>query len=288
MANILEGNASHSFSAVVALRGRDVIVPTGIDGGEMLAWASADELLAHHLELGCDPKAFWKDGYVLYTLWAMGDFCGMIPPRRGSALYPYTRTGFYQFLCDHGSQISPEEATRRINVFRAYNRFEVTIIRMVERAGLNKALLAIPHIRDETVMDLMRLCIKTPYHRLRPALQDAYPRTDRSGERGSMPKKELRRAAERRALRVIAENEHGMIGDPGIFIPRQYRQHAEDELRAQEVFEIAMRHQCIDDRDAFFMRVVELVAKTWLTKDDRQAVDQLLSEQRYSIWPDRR
>jgi hypothetical protein len=36
-----------------------------------------------------------------------------------------------------------------------------------------------------------------------------------------------------------------------------------------------------DDRDAFFMQVVELVAKTWLTKDDRQAVEQLLSEQHY-------
>jgi len=80
---------------------------------------------------------------------------------------------------------------------------------------------------------------------------------------------------------VILENENGMIGDPGIFIPRQYRQHAEDELRAQEVFEIAMQRLGTDDRDAFFMRVVELVANTWLTKDDRQAVDQLLSEQRY-------
>jgi hypothetical protein len=56
---------------------------------------------------------------------------------------------------------------------------------------------------------------------------------------------------------------------------------AEDELRAQEVFDIAMRRLGTDDRDAFFMRVVELVANTWLTKDDRQAVEQLLSEQRY-------
>jgi hypothetical protein len=91
----------------------------------------------------------------------------------------------------------------------------------------------------------------------------------------------LRRAAERRALRLIIENENGMIGSPGIFVPRQYRQHAEDELRAQEVFEIAMRRLGADDRDAFFMQVVELVAKTWLTKDDRQAVEQLLSEQHY-------
>ena len=82
-------------------------------------------------------------------------------------------------------------------------------------------------------------------------------------------------------MQVIVENKKGMIGDPGIFIPRQYRQHAEDELRALEVFEIAMRRLSVDDRDAFFMKVVELVANTWLTKDDRQAVEQLLSEQRY-------
>jgi hypothetical protein len=42
-----------------------------------------------------------------------------------------------------------------------------------------------------------------------------------------------------------------------------------------------MRHLGTDDRDAFFMRVVELVEKTWLTKEDRQAIEQLLSEQRY-------
>jgi len=34
-----------------------------------------------------------------------------------------------------------------------------------------------------------------------------------------------------------------------------------------------------EDRDAFFMQVVELISKTWLTKDDWQAVEQLLSEQ---------
>jgi hypothetical protein len=37
----------------------------------------------------------------------------------------------------------------------------------------------------------------------------------------------------------------------------------------------------IDDRDAFFMQVIELIAKTWLTREDWQAVEQLLSEQRY-------
>jgi hypothetical protein len=281
MTNILDGNASLSLSSVVAFKGRDLIVPKGIDGGKMLAWASAEELLAHHLELAANATAFWKDGFLLCTLWAMGDFCRMVPQGGHSPLYPYTWAGFYLFLRDQGSQISPQEATRRIKVFRAYNRFEVTIIRMVEKAGLNKSFVAIPYIRDETINDLLRLCIKTPYHRLRPALQEAYPRTDRSREIGITPKEELRRAAERRALRVIAENENGMIGDPGTFIPRQYRQHAEDELRAQEVFEIAMSRLGTYDRDAFFMRVVELVANTWLTKDDRQAVDQLLSEQRY-------
>src|ERR1700757_2259254 len=125
MTNILDGNASLSLSSVVAFKGRDLIAPKGIDGGEMLAWASADELLAHHLELASEPKAFWKDGFLLYSLWAMGDFCGMIPHQSRSLPYPYTRSGFYQFLNDHGSQISPDEANRRIKVFRAYNRFEV-------------------------------------------------------------------------------------------------------------------------------------------------------------------
>jgi len=84
MTKVLDGNASHSLSAVVAFKGRDLILPKGIDSGEMLAWASAEELLAHHLELAANAKAFWKDGFVLYTLWAMGDFCGMISPERRS------------------------------------------------------------------------------------------------------------------------------------------------------------------------------------------------------------
>jgi hypothetical protein len=87
----------------------------------MLAWASAEELLMYHLDLGAGTKAFWKDGFVLYTLWAMGDFGGMVPPEGRSPLYPYTRAGFCQFLRDHGPQISPEETARRIKVFRAYN-----------------------------------------------------------------------------------------------------------------------------------------------------------------------
>ena len=280
MTKIRDGNARHSLSAVVTFRGRDLIVPKGIDGGEMLTWASADELLAHHLELASDAKAFWKDGFLLHALWAMGDFCGMIPSRRRSSLYPYTRSGFYQFLRDHGSQISPQEGTRRIAVFGAYNRFGVTIIRMVEKAGINKAFAAIPYIRDDTIRDVLQLCIETPYHRLRNTLQEAYHQSG-GRHRRSRSKEELRRAAERSAVQVIVDNKKGMIGNPGIFVPRQYRQHAEDELRAQEVFEIAMRRLGTDDRDAFFMRVVELIAKTWLTKDDRQAIEQLLSEQRY-------
>ena len=121
----------------------------------MLAWASADELLAHHLELASNAKAFWKDGFLLYTLRAMGDFCGIIPHGTRSTLYPYTRTGFYQFLHDHGSQISPEVGSRRIKVFKAYNKFEVTIIRMVEKAGLNKAFAAIPYIHGDTIRDTL-------------------------------------------------------------------------------------------------------------------------------------
>ena len=247
----------------------------------MLAWASADELLALHLELtSSDAKSFWKDGFLLYTLWAMGDFCGMVPPGRRSSHYPYTRTGFYHCLRDHGSQISPEEASRRITVFTAYNQFGVTIIRMVEQAGIKKAFTAIPHIQENTIRDVLQLCIETPYYGLRGALQRAYPQS-RDRHRRNRSKEELRRAAERSAVQVILDNTRGMIGSPGIFVPRQYRQHAEDELRAHEVFEIAMRRLGAEDRDAFFMQVVELVANTWLTKDDRQAVEQLLSEQRY-------
>jgi hypothetical protein len=180
----------------------------------------------------------------------------------------------------HGSQISPDEGSRRIKVFRAYNRFGVTIIRMVEKAGINKAFAAIPYIHDDLIRDMLQLCLETPYHSLRGALQRAYPQP-RGRHRRSRSKEELRRAAERSAVQVILDNTRGMIGSPGIFVPRQYRQHAEDELRAQEVFEIAMRRVGAEDRDAFFMQVVELVANTWLTKDDRQAVEQLLSEQCY-------
>ena len=152
---------------------------------------------------------------------------------------------------------------------------------MVEEAGINKAFAAIPFIQGDTIRDMMRLCIETPYHSLQAALQEAYPQSDARRRRSKRFKAELRQAAERRAVRVIVGSENGIIGSPGIFIPRQYRQGAEDELRAQEVFDIAMRRLSTDDRDAFFMRVVELVANTWLTKDDRQAVEQLLSEQRY-------
>jgi hypothetical protein len=278
--NTSDNNAGHKLSAVVAFRPRDLVVPKGIDAGEILAWASAEELLARHLELASDTKAFWKDGFLLYTLWAMGDFCRIIPRGRRSTLYPYTQTGFYQFLHDQGSQISRGEGSRRIKVFRAYNRFEVTIIRMVEKAGINKAFAAIPYIQDDTIRDILQLCVETPHHGLRAALQEAYPQSD-GRRRRSKSKEELRQTAERSAVRVIVDNEKGMIGSPGIFVPRQYRQDAEDELRAQEVFDIAMRRLGTDDRDAFFMRVVELVANTWLTKDDRQAVEQLLSEQPY-------
>jgi hypothetical protein len=98
---------------------------------------------------------------------------------------------------------------------------------------------------------------------------------------GSSSKEEARRADERCALRVLLENKNGLIGSPGLFVPRQYRQEAEDELRAQQVFDIAMRRRGTEDRDGFFMQVIELIANTWLTKDDREAVEQLLSEQRY-------
>jgi hypothetical protein len=277
----LDNHTSDKLSVVVAFKGRDLVVPKGIDGGERLAWASAEELLADHLRLASDAKSFWKDGFLLHTLWVMGDFCGVIPQQGRTAHYPYTQTGFYQFLRDHGSQISSEAASRRIKVFRAYNRFEVTIIRMVERAGINKAFAAIPYIQGDTIRGMMQLCIETPYHSLRAALEEAYSQSGGRRRCGCRAKEKLSRATEHRAIRAIVDNENGMIGSPGIFVPRQYRQDAEDELRAQEVFEIAMRRLGTGDRDAFFIRVVELVANTWLTKDDRQAVEQLLSEQHY-------
>ena len=94
----------------------------------------------------------------------------------------------------------------------------MTIIRMVEKAGLNKSFAAIPYIRNETIREMLQLCIETPHHGLRTALQTAYPPSDGHRRRSRTAKEELRRAAERRALRVIVENKNGMIGDPGIFI----------------------------------------------------------------------
>ena len=205
----LDNDASHSLSAVVAFRGRDLVLPKGIDGGETLVWASAEELLAHHLQLASDAKAFWKDGFLLHTLWAMGDFCGIIPQQGRTALYPYTRTGFYQFLHDHGSQISPGVGSRRIKVFRAFNQFEVTIIRMVEKAGINKAFAAIPYIQGDTIREMLQLCIETRYHDLRATLREAYPQSDGRRRHSSSSKEELRQAAERRAVRVIVDNQHG-------------------------------------------------------------------------------
>jgi len=46
MGNPRHRDASHSLSAVVPFRGRDLIVAKGIDDGEMLAWAGAEKLLA--------------------------------------------------------------------------------------------------------------------------------------------------------------------------------------------------------------------------------------------------
>src|ERR1700756_1868604 len=103
-----------------------------------------------------------------------------------------------------------------MTVFRAYHRYGVTTIRMVEKAGLSKSLLAIPYAQENYINDLLRFCIRTPYHRLGVALQDAFPRSA-CLRKLSRSKEELRRAAERRALRIIQENEHGMIGNPGIF-----------------------------------------------------------------------
>jgi len=90
----LDNDANNKVSAVVAFRGRDLPVPKGIDGGETLAWASAEELLAHHRQLASDAKAFWKMGSfsTRYGQWVT--FAGLHRRKRRNALYRYTRTGF--------------------------------------------------------------------------------------------------------------------------------------------------------------------------------------------------
>src|SRR5882757_9590477 len=79
MNNTSDNNAGRKLSAVVAFRfrPRDLVVPKGIDAGEMLAWASAEELLARHLELASDTKAFWKDGFLLYSSGQWAIFAGL-------------------------------------------------------------------------------------------------------------------------------------------------------------------------------------------------------------------
>ena len=60
MTNLLDGNSSRELSAVVTFKSRDLVMPKGVDGGEALAWASADELLALHVELASSAKvAIW-------------------------------------------------------------------------------------------------------------------------------------------------------------------------------------------------------------------------------------
>jgi hypothetical protein len=248
----------------------------GVDGGRRLSGAEPNELLKQHLRLErADSRAFWKDGYLLFRLWVTGTFCTIMPEDgvRGFA-YPYSREGFHQFLHDHGSQISPDEVSRRIKVFRAYSKYELTTIRLVERAGVNKAFAAIPHIRDETVREMLSLCIDTPYHRLRDALTKTYPRHDAGTIREARPRSEIITVHHRRAVRVIADSADGMLGgEKAFFIPRKFRQDTEEEQRAAEVFDFAMKRLGVNDRDGFFMRVVDLVAKTWLTPDDIQAIE---------------
>ena len=38
---------------------------------------------------------------------------------------------------------------------------------MVEKSGINKAFAAIPYVQEDTIRDVLQLCIETPYHRLR-------------------------------------------------------------------------------------------------------------------------
>jgi hypothetical protein len=92
---------------------------------------------------------------------------------------------------------------------------------MVERAGINKAFAAIPYIQGDTIRGMMQLCIETRYHSLRAALEEAYPQSGGRPRCGCRAKERLSRAAEHRAIRAIVDNENGMIGSPGIFVPRQ-------------------------------------------------------------------
>ena len=251
------------------------LVPVGISGGEQLGKASAQALLDQHLSLErTNVKAFWKDGFILLKLWSSGSYRRLHGNHR-STPYPWSKDGFHDFLHDHGAQISPDEVSRRMKVFKTYNRFDVTTIRLVEKAGVNKAFAAVPHIQHNNVKDVLLYCIDTPYHKLRQGLQEMFPRTVPSRNRRT--KDELRRENEERAVGAIEDSPHGMLGegDQSIFVPRQYRQESIDELRAFEVFRIAMKRQNCTDRDVFFMRVVDLVAQTWLTEEDRKAIENL-------------
>ena len=79
---------------------------------------------------------------------------------------------------------------------------------MVEKAGINKALAAIPYIQDDTIRNMLQLCIETPYHSLRAALQEVFPKSD-GRHRRSRSKEELRRATELSAVQVIVDNKKG-------------------------------------------------------------------------------
>jgi len=252
------------------------IVPKGIDDGAALETASAAVLLEQHLKIEReDAKAFWRDGFILFRIWTTGEFCGMLAAERATA-YPYSKDGFYSWLHDHGSHISAAEASRRMAVFRAFNKFDVTIIRLVEKAGINKAYMAVPHIHPETVKEMLELCIGTPHHRLKNGLNTLYARPDAGKIRNAKSKDQIRRDDQQRAALAISEESSGMIGSPAIFVPRQYRQETVDEIRARETFTMAMARANVKDRDAFFMRVVCLVGEKWLTSADRRAIDQIV------------
>lgn len=265
------------------------VLANGIDGADMLQNADTAFLLQQHLAINLsDVKSFWKDGYLLIKMWITGDYRNMIPTTATVAGgevrttdYPWTRDGFSQFLHDHGSVISPDEVGRRCKVFRAYNKYTTTTIRLVEKAGVNKAFLAVPYIKDSVVNDVLEVCVATPYHNLRKTLDTNYSR-DGKKTRNTKTADELARDNETRAVKTISENHRGMIGrgDSAIFIPRKYRQTAKEERYAMEVFDMVMHKTGVNDRDAFFMNVVvSLLAKTYLNDADLRSIDQRLAAQ---------
>lgn len=274
---------SYEFPDNAAGDKEEAISPVGIDSAELLEKAPPATLLARHLELErTSTKAFWECSFIEFKLWTTGSYRDMMPePKEGktvsvrSEAYPWTRDGFLDFLHDHGSHLSPDEVSRRMKVFKTYNRFTVTTIRMIERIGVNKAYLAIPYVKPVNVNEMLERCAETPYSELRGVLDAEYGREPGRG-RNTKTKEQRQRDDETRAARTI-QTCGGMLGEPAVFIPRQYRQEIAEERYAQAVFEMAQSKSGINDRDVFFMAVVKLVADHFLDEKDVESINRRIA-----------